>query len=190
MIRVLLPLVLLASLWRPTPGTTCGVEPERMEGCTSSALVSRRSYSGPLRVSVLARSNPAADGRFFAGVALTEDEIRDLLYAEAAITYGIEPFVSEAEQALHPSGVLLASGSDRCCQVLTGRIDPAQTHTLVVDYDGSSSAEICVDGHCSSVAIDLGPTFYIEFVCAGVSVNTPGQNPVDCFFTDLEVEEG
>lgn len=180
MMHVFLPLLLMVA-WLPY-GETCGI-PDAMR-CTSGAVLAE-AQSGAVVVSADVLVQPAADGRFWAGLALNGDVAADNLYVQSAVEHGIAPYDALTSE---PSAVLLADGADHCCRIF-GTIDPAVPHHLSVSYDGKSSATACVDGACERVKIALG-TYQVELLCVGVNPGESGSNPVGCSFTNLQITAG
>lgn len=166
-------------LWTPIT-EACG-PPEAMY-CTSAGLVAP-ARSGPGSLAATVRITPAADGRFWAGVALNGDVAGDHHYAQAAITHRILPYRVPYAATEGPAAVILADGADRCCQIF-GPVDTTQPHQLRVEYDGVDTASICVDGTCATVQITLD-TYQPELLCVGVDPGEPGSNPVGCMFTEV-----
>lgn len=166
-------------LWTPIT-EACG-PPEAMR-CTSAGLVAP-ARSGPGSLAATVRITPAADGRFWAGVALNGDVAGDHRYAQAAITHRILPYRAPYAAPSGPAAVILADGADRCCEIF-GPADPAQPHQLRVEYDGVGAATICVDEACATVHITLD-TYQPELLCVGVDPGEGGQNTVACSFTEI-----
>jgi hypothetical protein len=176
--QLFIPLVVMTALWGPvTERCSTFHEDSIMMRCESGGLVSLVEYSGPIHVSARVHVKPAADGRFWAGLALNSDVPNDDQYTQAALTQGIAPYWT----TLEPWGVQLSTPADRCCDWLVP-VDLSEPHVLTVDYDGKGNSIISVDGHAVMVAVDLGRSYVIELLCVAVD---PGESKPGAYATCL-----
>lgn len=169
-------------LWEPYSEHCADIRPDAVVmHCTSGAVLGPWQDAESAALAATVQATPAADGRFWAAVALNADPDADDRYASAAIEHGIIPYTDDAPGAAH--GVILATPADHCCGRLLP-IDPAQPHRLSVAY-ADGVATMCVDDVCDTVRIDLGARVRPELLCVGVDPGEPGSNPVGCAFTEI-----
>lgn len=181
--RLFLALICAAS-WTHT-SEPCG-EPSQLY-CTSGGMIGAPLH-GAAELRAIIAVTPAADGRFWAGIALNGDVAGDDLYAQAAIVNNIIPYREPYAPTDGPAGVILANGADHCCTILKHGLDASQPHTLTVSYDGAGLATMCVDGLCDTVHINLGASYVPELQCGGRE-RGEGLNPVGCSFTDIQITQ-
>lgn len=146
-------------------------------------------YYGPamelergVRVSVDVRATAAADGRFWAGLALNSDIRADDRYAEVAIERRIAPYWDDARAY----GVHLSTPADQCCDRMLEAHDG--WHHLEIVYQ-AGRADYTIDGTRRSVGIDLGAAASVELLCVAVDPgeSKPGSRAT-CEFRELVVE--
>ncbi len=152
--------------------------------CTSAGLIST-TYSGNIRVSADVTLKAADDGRGWAGIALNGDVVSDNVYVQAAISDNILPFRAPYMDLEGFHGVILADGAEHCCKDL-GSVRIDRSHHIQISYS-DSYAVACVDNVCDAVGITLNP-YVIELLCVGVDPGESGSNPVQCSFTNIEVQ--
>lgn len=170
--------------WEPYSERCADVRPDAVVvlRCTSGAVLGPWQPAEGATLAATVQVTPAADGRFWAAVALNADPDADDRYASAAIEHGIIPYTDDAPGAAH--GVILATPADHCCGRLLP-IDPAQPHRLSVAY-ADGVATMCVDAVCAVSHVDLGAQVRPELLCVAVDPGEPGGNPVACAFTEIE----
>jgi len=145
-------------------------------------------YYGPpmdvrsgVHIEVDVQATPAADGRFWCGLALNHDVAADNRYAEVAIEQGIAPYWDD-DRAY---GVQLSTPADRCCD----RLLPVEDgwHHLSIAYR-PGRAEYQIDGVSASVAVNLGATASVELLAVAVDPgeSKPG-NRARCEWRNLEI---
>lgn len=149
--------------------------------CTSGAVLGPWQDAEGAQLAATVQVSPAADGRFWAAVALNAAPAADDRYASAAIEHQIIPYTDDQGDAY---GVILATPADHCCLRLLP-IDLAVAHRLSVAYAGGI-AVMCVDGVCDTARIDLGPRVRPELLCVAVDPGEPGGGAADCVFTEIE----
>ena len=184
LLLLFIPLLFCAPpAWEPYSERCADVRPDAVVlRCTSGAVLGPWQPAEGAQLAATVQVNPAADGRFWAAVALNADPDADDRYASAAIEHGIVPYTDDAASAAY--GVILATPAGHCCGRLLP-IDPAQPHRLSVAYAGGV-ATMCVDAVCDTVHIDLGPQVRPELLCVAVDPGEPGGNPAGCVFTEIE----
>ena len=184
LLLLFIPLLFCAPpAWEPYSERCADVQPDAVVlRCTSGAVLGPWQPAEGAQLAAIVRVDPAADGRFWAAVALNADPDADDRYTSAAIEHGIIPYTDDAPGAAH--GVILATPADHCCGRLLP-IDPAQLHRLSVAY-ADGVATMCVDAACETARIDLGARVRPERLCVAVDPGEPGGNPVDCAFTEIE----
>ena len=148
-------------------------------------------YYGPgmdlergVRISADVLVTPAADGRFWATVALNADIPADDRYTSAGIQQGIAPYWGDTQ----PYAVQLSTPADTCCERLKP-IDVGEWHHIEVAYS-AGRATLTVDGTQRTVAVDLGDTAHPELLCVAVDPgeSKPG-NHAGCEWRNLAIEQ-
>jgi len=190
MTRLFLPLFVIAALlpgWQHVGGA-CSADTGAaiVQACESGGYYGPPiDLAGGVHVEADVLATPAADGRFWAGMALNADIAADNRYAEVAIEQGIAPFWGD----MQPYGVqLTTTWGDDCCERLTP-IDVGAWHHLSIDYAPGQAIYI-IDGVQRAARIDLGPRASVELLCVAVDPgeSRPG-NVATCEWRNMEIRQ-